>query len=118
LAQCYYHGKKDVPQAQIHWNKAISILAERNGPYAKYLKGRCHWGLALIFYFDKKSLAVGSDHAYQAGKLFIESDEKECSLQMVDLIKSCDPSSPLSTRLTDYIYSKEENAQKSTSPVK
>jgi hypothetical protein len=113
LAQCYFQGKNDKIQAENHWKIVLNLCSKRNDRPSMNLKARCHWGLALAFYFDKKSLAIGSDHAYQAGKLFIECDEKKGSLQMVDLIKSYDPSSPLASRLTEYIYSKEENTLKS-----
>jgi len=109
LGFCYYHGKKDWSQAERHWNAALGSFAERSDPAANYLTARCHSGLAFICY-KKKSPSAGSDHAYQAGKLFIDCADRETALQMVDLIKTFDAGSGLSARLTEYIYNKEEKA--------
>lgn len=109
LAESYCFGKKEISLAQDHWLRALDIISKHPDNYPAHLRARCHLGLAIMSYFDLKSPATGSDHAYQAGKIYIDDGDKADALDMVDMIKAEDPSSPLSQRLTDYIYDKEES---------
>jgi len=113
LAACCYFGKRDYINAEMHWKTALKLLqtpniipqVRINNP-ERFFKGKCYWGLALICY-DKKNLSEGSDNAYQAGRVFVDCKEKPNALKMVDLIKTNDPTSPLSAKLTDCIYKNE-----------